>query len=100
MELETAKKLIRQYAAGHTDYMQKCAIAERYYRNETDVLYQKKEYGDDDGNPLRNADNRIPRNFHGLIVNQKASYAFTVPPVFDVGNSASNNRVTELLGDE
>lgn len=100
MELVTAKKLIKQYITGHADFVRKCEVAERYYRNETDVLFRKREDGDNEGNPLRNADNRIPRNFHGLIVNQKASYAFTVPPVFDVGNTASNNRVTELLGDE
>lgn len=40
------------------------------------------------------------RNFHGLIVNQKASYAFTAPPLFDVGNVTANKRITEALGDE
>lgn len=100
MELDEAKKLIKKYIAGHTDFVRKCVIAERYYRNETDVLFRKKKEEDQEGNPLRNADNRIPRNFHGLIVNQKASYAFTVPPMFDLGSTAANDRVTELLGDE
>lgn len=100
MELDEAKKLIKKYTAGHADFVRKCITAERYYRNETDVLFRKKKEEDKEGSPLRNADNRIPRNFHGLIVNQKASYAFTVPPVFDLGNMAANNRVTELLGDE
>lgn len=100
MDLESAKKQIKQYTTGHADFVRKCEIAERYYRNETDVLFHKKKEENEEGNPLRNADNRIPRNFHGLIVNQKASYAFTVPPVFDVGNMEANNRITELLGDE
>lgn len=101
MDIETMKQLIKKYEAGHTDFVVRAETAERYYRNETDILYppkRKDEYETE--KPLRNADNRIPRNFHGLIVNQKASYAFTAPPLFDVGNTASNKRVTEALGDE
>ena len=99
MELNVMKQLIKKYQPGHTNFVMKSETAERYYRNETDVLFQKRKE-DKDKNPVRNADNRIPRNFHGLIVNQKASYAFTAPPLFDVGNTAANKRITELLGDE
>ncbi|SES68883.1 phage portal protein [[Clostridium] polysaccharolyticum] len=99
MDLDVIKKLIKKYESGHMDFVNAAMTAERYYRNETDVLFQKKKE-DEDGNPLRNADNRIPRNFHGLIVNQKASYAFTAPPIFDVGNTAANKTVAECLGDE
>lgn len=99
MELEVMKQLIKKHEPGHVEFMLKASKAEQYYRNETDILFQKKK--EDDGeNPLRNADNRIPRNFHGLIVNQKASYAFTAPPLFDVGNTSSNEHIAELLGDE
>lgn len=100
IELEQAKKMIKKLTEHHTDYVQKATTAERYYRNETDILFQKKKWEDEEGHPLRNADNRIPRNFHGLIVNQKASYAFTVPPVFDTGSSAADKKIRELLGDE
>ena len=86
------KELLSQYMPGHAIYMVKCDIADRYYRNQSDVLYGPKKE-DEEGHPLRNADNRIPRNFHGLIVNQKAAYAFTTPPTFDVGN-------LNALGDE
>lgn len=99
MELEVIKELIKKYEAGHAEFVTKALTSERYYRNETDVLL-KKEQKDEEGNPLRNADNRIPRNFHGLIVNQKASYAFTAPPLFDIGNTEGNKKITELLGDE
>lgn len=78
-------------------------VAERYYRNTNDILFRDKPADrekEESDNPLRNADNRIPRNFHGLIVNQKASYAFTAPPLFDIGSTASNKRITEALGDE
>lgn len=101
MELETIKKLIRKHMSGHGEFMRRAEVAERYYRNETDVLFSKPvEEQEDIDNPLRNADNRIPRNFHGLLVNQKASYAFTSPPLFDLGNVKANKRVTEVLGDE
>lgn len=99
MELNVAKKLIKKYTVAHSDYVRGCEVAERYYRNETDILFKKGDE-DDDEKPLRNADNRIPRNFHGLIVNQKASYAFTIPPVFDVGKADANKRIKEVLGDE
>lgn len=102
MDIETMKQLIKKYEPGHAAFVTRAAVAERYYRNETDILFRDKPKDDKEeaDNPLRNADNRIPRNFHGLIVNQKASYAFTAPPLFDVGNTASNKRITEALGDE
>ncbi len=100
MELDAMKKLIKKHEAGHTDFILYADVAERYYRNQTDILFRRKEKVDEEGNPIRNADNRIPRNFHGLIVNQKASYAFTAPPLFDIGNTESNKRITEVLGDE
>lgn len=98
MDLEVMKKLIKKYKPGHSDFVQNATVAERYYRNETDILFKPKD--DKEDSPIRNADNRIPRNFHGLIVNQKASYAFTAPPLFDVGSTAANKRITEALGDE
>lgn len=105
MELEVMKELIKKYAAGHGRFIADAMQAERYYRNETDILAPKpegKEGGgkDEEERPLRNADNRIPRNFHGLIVNQKAAYMFTTPPLFDIGNSKGNNIIVEALGDE
>lgn len=99
MELEVMKKLIKKYEPGHLDFVLKADTAERYYRNEPDIFFAKKE-SDGDDKPLRNADNRIPRNFHGLIVNQKAAYMFTAPPLFDVGNRKSNDIITDMLGDE
>lgn len=99
MDMEGFKKLVKKYEPYHTGFTHKAIAGERYYKNGSDILFGKKKE-DGEGNPLRNADNRIPRNFHGLIVNQKASYAFTTPPVFDVGSTAQNKRITELLGDE
>lgn len=93
------KKIIKEYMPKHTEYVKRCETVERYYENQTDILYGKKRE-DEEGNPIRNADNRIPRNFHGLMVNQKAAYAFTAPPLFDIGNTSNNEQITKYLGDE
>jgi SPP1 family phage portal protein len=101
MDLETIKKVIKRYVTGHADFITKAAVAERYYRNKNDILADKpKTEKDDTENPLRNADNRIPRNFHGLLVNQKAAYLLTAPPLFDIGSQEANKRITDVLGDK
>ena len=41
MELEVMKKLIRKYEPGHTKFSFNAMQAERYYRNETDILINK-----------------------------------------------------------
>lgn len=98
MELEVIKQIIKDLIGSQTITLNEALVAERYYRNDNDILCKKIET-DEVGNPLRNADNRIPNNFHGLLVNQKASYLFTAPPLFDVGKEQANNQITEALGD-
>ncbi len=101
MDIEVIKKLIRKYQPGHAGFVAKAEKARRYYRNQTDILYQEpKEKREKEEKPLRNADNRIPFNFHGLLVNQKASYMFTAPPLFDVGSKEANKRLNAFLGDK
>lgn len=105
MELEAAKKLIKEYMAGHDGFVRQADIGERYYRNRTDILFRAKsgekagdEEEDPNSRPLRNADNRIPHNFHGILVNQKAAYMFTYPPLFDTDREEDNKKITRLLG--
>lgn len=106
MEIENARKLIKKYMRGHSCFVVQADTGERYYRNETDILFRnKKDREDKDNkdndstkNPLRNADNRIPHNFHGMLVNQKAAYMFTYPPLFDVGKEADNKKISRILG--
>lgn len=101
MDLETIKRVIKRYTAGHAEFITSAATAERYYRSKNDILKDDKpREKDETESPLRNADNRIPRNFHGLLVNQKAAYAFTAPPLFDIGNKEANKRITDVLGDK
>lgn len=101
MELDAIKKLIKKHQAGHSRFLQGADVSRRYYRNETDILFPPLgSEGEKKAKPLRNADNRIPFNFHGLLVNQKASYMFTAPPLFDLGMDASNKALTKFLGDK
>lgn len=113
MDLENVKKVINAYADVHAVYMKQALTAERYYKNETDLLFEpakSKEKAEknadgelitrDVASPMRNADNRIPFNFHGLLVNQKASYMFTAPPMFDIGSDAANKTLNAFLGDK
>lgn len=105
MEIEVVKKLIKKYMSGHAEFIRQADTAARYYRNETDILLEpprkkrQKEEGENE-TPLRNADNRIPFNFHGLLVNQKAAYMFTAPPLLDLGNKKSNKTLSAFLGDK
>jgi SPP1 family phage portal protein len=101
MEINDAKKLIKEYLPGHSAFVLQADVGERYYRNENDILFRKKkeETGQEQTkNPLRNADNRISHNFHGMLVNQKAAYMFTYPPLFDVGSETNNKLVSRALG--
>lgn len=101
MNIEVIKKLIRKYQSGHTDFVRQAEKAKAYYRNETDIMFPPlKEEQEKNEKPLRNADNRIPFNFHGLLVNQKASYMFAAPPIFDLGNKDANKKLTQFLGDK
>lgn len=101
MDIEIIKKQIRKYQPGHSAFVVKALKARNYYRNRTDILMEEpKEKREREESPLRNADNRIPFNFHGLLVNQKASYMFTAPPLFDLGTDAANKQLTKFLGDK
>lgn len=100
MELDAAKQLIIKYEGVHAGFAKQAAEALRYYLGDNDILHRKDrdpEAGSD--NPLRNADNRVAFNFYSLLVDQKASYLFTAPPLFDVKDDALNLLVAEVLGD-
>ena len=101
MDIEVIKKLIRKYQVGHSDFVAKAEVARRYYENETDILFPPlKEEREKKEKPLRNADNRIPFNYHGMLVDQKAAYMFTAPPIFDLGEKEENKKLSKFLGDK
>lgn len=103
MDISTIKKLIDNVMTEHTKFVKKAKVAERYYQNDNDIKYIKspsnKGGADTTENPLRSADNRIPFNWQGFLVNQKASYMFTYPPTFDVGDNNINKNCVDVLGD-
>lgn len=99
MELEVIRKLVKASRKKHVEMSREAAVAERYYRKKNDILKKGARGQTPDGNPMRSADNRIPANFYNILVNQKAAYLFTDPPVFDVGSEGVNEAVQEALGD-
>ncbi|EGT3705302.1 phage portal protein, partial [Clostridioides difficile] len=103
MELDVIKKLIEQTNSKHSNFVKKADEAEKYYKNENDIIRDRSPNNigkvNTTNNPLRNADNRIPFNWFGFLVNQKISYLFTYPPTFDVGDDRVNSKITDILGD-
>lgn len=104
MEIETVKKIIGENLKGFPSKVQKIRKSELYYQNKNDILRRRNPLAEkakekDPNNPLRNADNRISHSFHQLLVNQKAAYAMTVPPLFDVDDTKMNEEIVKLLGD-
>lgn len=99
MNLEVAKKIISNYISGHSDFVLKALLAERYYKVKNDILLDKNICHDEIENPLRSADNRVPFSFYNLLVNQKASYIFTYPPLFDTKDKQLNATIVNTLGD-
>lgn len=97
MELEAAKKLIEKYDGLDAVRLKKAEVALRYYLGDNDIMYRKPK--DKCEEPLRNADNRIAFNFHSLLVDQKASYMFTAPPLFDTKDDTLNEIIAATLGD-
>lgn len=97
MELEAAKKLIEKYEGIDAVRLKKAEVALRYYLGDNDIMYRKPK--DKCEEPLRNADNRIAFNFHSLLVDQKASYMFTAPPLFDTKDDTLNEIIAATLGD-
>lgn len=77
----------------------------RYYENDNCIrrrepLEEMLDKARLEKNPLRNSDFRISHNWHQLLVNQKASYLFSYPPLFDCGSPGVNARVNKALGED
>lgn len=95
MDIKDIQKIIND----DSDRRERIIKAKDYYNNETDI--QKSGVVPTDKDPLRNADNRISHNFHQLLVDEKASYMFTYPVLFNIDNNKDiNKKVTEILGDD
>ena len=102
MDLTVVRKMIQKHVTGHGEFLKRAMTADRYYNNLNDILFapsrQEREAKGDIENPMRTADNRIPMSFYSLLVEQKVSYLFTAPPVFDSHNDDANKVITNALG--
>ena len=94
MTINKIKKLIQN------DYQRRQEIitAKRYYNNDNDI--KLKGILPESTDPLRNADNRTSNNFHEDFTDEKSSYMFTNPVLFDLGNKELNDKIKEVLGDD
>ncbi len=96
MNIKEAEKYLTENLADFGRVLIRAKTAERYYRGENDILFEKKET--DGTEVLRSADNRIPNSFYPLLVNQKAAYTFSDPPIFSCGNDNIDAAVRKVLG--
>lgn len=97
MKLEKIKRIISN------DKIRAETILEekKYYEVGNDILKNGVRPKDQGRDPLRSADNRIAHNFHQILVDEKASYMFTYPVIFDIENDKKiNSEVNKVLGDD
>ena len=98
-------RLLDSLIRGHSKFIKKAKVSRRYYENCNDIKNTgAAEFTNRTGknalNPLNVADNRISHNWHNLLVNQKAGYSMTYPPLFDVGSDEANKIIKKTLGDK
>lgn len=103
MKIEEMLAGLDGYMQGHLPFRHDAETARAYYRNDNDIrrgpgLADLAAGVGRELSPLRNADFRISHNWHNLLVNQKAAYLFTYPPLFDTGSSRWNAALNTVLG--
>lgn len=94
MDINKIKRII----LNDSERRRQIAIEKRYYEN--DNMIRDKGILPDNTDPIRNADNRVSHNFHQLITDEKVSYMFTNPVLFDVQDKNINKQITKTLGDD
>ena len=104
MDVKVLQELIRNTASVRAERNNRYQTSLKYYENKNDITNRNngnsklnKEAKDE---PLRHADNRVPQNFHQLLVDQEASYVATKVPQIDVGSESINNKIIDVLGDQ
>ena len=103
LEISVIKKIIENTRHEHSKFIDRAKVARRYYQNQNDITLKKspsnRNQDEESKNPLRKADNRVSNNFHQMLVDQKAAYIFTNPPLFDVDDKELNQEIVDILGD-
>ncbi|QNQ80793.1 phage portal protein [Lactobacillus sp. PV034] len=104
MDVKVLQNLIKNTATLRERRVNRYKTSLRYYENKTDITNRNngKSRLNKEGKdkPLRHADNRVPQNFHQLLVDQEASYVATKVPQIDVGDEKINNQIIDVLGDQ
>ena len=92
---------IRAKIQGNYENEKKIEKAKKYYRVDNTIKKTGVRPKEDTKDPLRTANNKIPHNFHQILIDEKASYLFTYPILFDIDNNNKlNTQVFEVLGDD
>ncbi|WP_373599435.1 phage portal protein [Paraclostridium bifermentans] len=95
LNIDKIKEIIKSDNSSREDILK----FKKYYDNEGDIKATGVALNESD--PLRNADNRISHNFHQLLVDEKASYMFTYPVIFNIGSDKKlTDSIVEVLGDD
>lgn len=79
MELSVIRKILQKEVSSFQSFVAKAEESERYYNNQNDILVRGagaidavNNYLTNLGeNPLKSADNRIPLNWHKILLDQK-----------------------------
>ena len=75
----------------------------KYYNNENDIKQRRIYYYDKDGTRIEDKDavnNKIPHNYHKLLVDQKVSYLLGNPPNISADPERLNKLLNEYLDEE
>lgn len=98
-QLLNLKRIIEKISS-NKDNQESISKAKRYYANENDVLTEGA-LSSVSIDPLRSADNRIPHNFHEVMVDEKVSYLLSYPVLIDIDNNKEiNESVLKILGSD
>lgn len=96
----TDSDIIRDLIEGHdTEHM---IEGERYYYNENDILNKKQYYYKDEVKMEDDTktNNRMPHNWHKLLVDQKVAYLVGKPPTMQVEEKNYEERLNLILAEE
>lgn len=95
----TLEKIIQELIENHDTSEMKKGV--RYYNNENDILNRKRHYYKD-GQKVEDTEglkpnNRIPHNWHRLLVDQKVSYLVGKPVTFTAEPLEFHEKLNEIL---
>lgn len=96
----TDSDIIRDLIDGHDT--SKMIEGEKYYYNDNDILEREMHYYKD-GRKIKDdakTNNKIPHNWHKLLVDQKVSYLVGKPPAMQAKEKNFEERLNLILGEE